>query len=450
MSGPQFIHLQSFAIKKNSIGQSVAQILGEAARAPEFSGHVQSPLPPRILFGITPVEVQEMHDQLVERGGVDVTLANGKVARRGIRKDRHTLMTAVASHPFLSIQVAEGGEHREAYELWVQLNLNWLKSTFGDRLVSVVEHLDEPHAHIHAYILPLDDPGCFARNLNPAWRAKEAAEALARKSGHTPKAAVRLGDAAYKAGGREVQDDYHQKVGMLAGLTRIGPKRTRLSRAEWKAKKEDAKRAAAMLRDMDQRVEVIASAQASLDSDADRMAEEISVKLELAETILEDAQRMRIQAEQMKSSITADAHRTAAEVTREERQELAAKQSAVEAEDQRIRHDRLAFDEESRKLRRNTFQECVSVALRVILGVISGDVCLSSDRTEVKIADERLSEAVNRLEIRPLLRAIVGAVETVWNRLTGQLSKPEVKAEQQNAEQVLSPFAQRPKRGLEP
>lgn len=145
MSGPQFIHLQSFAIKKNSIGQSVAQIPGEATRAPEFSGHVQSPLPPRILFGITPVEVQEMHDQLVERGGVDVTLANGKVARRGIRKDRHTLMTAVASHPFLSIQVAEGGEHREAYELWVQLNLNWLKSTFGDRLVSVVEH-SEPVA----------------------------------------------------------------------------------------------------------------------------------------------------------------------------------------------------------------------------------------------------------------------------------------------------------------
>ena len=36
MSGPQFLHLQSYSRKPNKIGQSVQQILDEAAREPQF------------------------------------------------------------------------------------------------------------------------------------------------------------------------------------------------------------------------------------------------------------------------------------------------------------------------------------------------------------------------------------------------------------------------------
>lgn len=68
------------------------------------------------------------------------------------------------------------------------------------------------------------DPDCMARRLNPAWKAKEEAERLAKTGGQAAKEAVNLGNRAYKAKARELQDDYYEKVGLPAGLTRAGPK----------------------------------------------------------------------------------------------------------------------------------------------------------------------------------------------------------------------------------
>ncbi|PRY75526.1 hypothetical protein CLV80_112113 [Yoonia maritima] len=97
MSGPQFLHLQSYSRKPNKVGQSVRQVLDEAAREPEFSLHIESPKPPNLIFGMTPKQVHIKHDEIIAAGYVDAVLADGSVARRGIRKDRHTLLTAVAS-----------------------------------------------------------------------------------------------------------------------------------------------------------------------------------------------------------------------------------------------------------------------------------------------------------------------------------------------------------------
>ncbi|MTH65855.1 hypothetical protein GL284_16405, partial [Paracoccus sp. DK608] len=99
MAGPQFFHLQSYSRKPNKAGQSIAQVPGEAARLPEFSQHVPEPKPCRVIFGLSPAEVQTRHDEMVAAGRCEVTLKDGTTAIRGIRKDRHTLMTAVASYP---------------------------------------------------------------------------------------------------------------------------------------------------------------------------------------------------------------------------------------------------------------------------------------------------------------------------------------------------------------
>lgn len=262
MSGPQFIHIQSYSLKANPAGQSVTQILGEAARQPEFSVHVDSPSPPTIIYGITPDEVRERHAEMLASRETEVQLKNGKTVKRGIRRDRHTLLTAVASYPLMRSQVAEGSPDRAAYLKWVELNVKWLKERFRDQLVSVIQHEDEPHPHLHAFVLPLDDPDCMARRLNPAWAVKEQAEKLAKTNGHPARAAVKLGNQAYKERGRELQDDYYQKVGLPIGLTRTGPKRERLSRQQWKARKEEARRNAELLRDMDNRVETIAEGEA--------------------------------------------------------------------------------------------------------------------------------------------------------------------------------------------
>lgn len=115
MSGPQFLHIQTFSLKANPAGQSVAQILGEAARSPEYSMHVDSPIPPRIIFGATPEEVLKQHDDMLAARAVEVKLKNGKSAKRGVRTDRHTLLTAVASYPIPREQIAIGSPDHTAY-----------------------------------------------------------------------------------------------------------------------------------------------------------------------------------------------------------------------------------------------------------------------------------------------------------------------------------------------
>lgn len=207
-------------------------------------------------------------------------------------------MTVVASYPLLTEQVAAGSKDRKAYKAWIQLNIRWLKQMFGERLVSVIEHTDEKHPHIHAFILPIGDPACSARELNPAWLIKEEVEALAKSNKHPAKDAVKMGNAAYRARAREIQDDYYKAVGEPVGLTRTGPKRARLSRSQWKAEKEDARRKAELLSQMDNRVQAISEAEIQMDSEADRLSEEIAAKLELAETILKDALRVQNEAEQ--------------------------------------------------------------------------------------------------------------------------------------------------------
>ncbi|WP_281858568.1 hypothetical protein [Litoreibacter halocynthiae] len=163
MSDPKFMHLQSNSRKANKRGQSVEQVLAEASRAPKYSKHVADPRPPSLVYGVAANEVRWLNDEVVATGGVEVTLKDGRIARRSIRKDRHTLTTAVASHPLPTDLVSTKPDARADYERWRDHNPAWLKARFGDNLVSVIEHWDEKHPHIHAYILPLDDPTCSAR-----------------------------------------------------------------------------------------------------------------------------------------------------------------------------------------------------------------------------------------------------------------------------------------------
>lgn len=87
-----------------------------------------------------PDEVRRLHDGMVTAGGVEVTQKDGRTARRGIRKDRHTLMTAVASHPLPTDLVNTKPDAHADYERWRDHNLAWLKARVGDKLVSVIEH----------------------------------------------------------------------------------------------------------------------------------------------------------------------------------------------------------------------------------------------------------------------------------------------------------------------
>ena len=232
----QFVHMTAYSRKGDSKGRSTSFVFGEARRDPSASVHVANPSPPVVVFGVGVDEVERLHDTAAD---VAVTTPKGGKPRK-VQKSQHTLMTVVASHPHSMDEVrADLGKRREAEE-WEKRTVAWLRSQYGEKLVSVIRHEDESHYHLHAYVLP-DDPAMRANGLHPGQTAKAAVMAAGPIDDEDVKALNRRGDAAYKAAMREWQDSYHDVVAIPSGLTRLGPQRRRLTRAEWQAEQVQAK-----------------------------------------------------------------------------------------------------------------------------------------------------------------------------------------------------------------
>ena len=88
-------------------------------------------------------------------------------------------------------------------------------------MVSIVEHLDEKHGHLHVLV---SAGGRSVKPLHPGY----AASVPLRQAGATQAAQ----SDAYSAA-RAWQDEYQEKVAAACGLARLGPGRQRLSRAQW-------------------------------------------------------------------------------------------------------------------------------------------------------------------------------------------------------------------------
>lgn len=447
MSGPQFMHLQSYSRKANEGGQSVEQVLAEASRAPEYSKHVADPHPPSLVYGVTADQVRRLHDEMVAAGGVEVTLKDGRTARRGIRKDRHTLMTAVASHPLPTDLVNAKPEARDDYERWRDHNLAWLKMRFGDKLISVIEHWDEKHPHLHAYILPLDDPTCSARQLNPAWQAKEEAMEVARAAGHDDKAALKLGNAAYRARARELQDHYYEHVSLASGLTRTGPKRERLSRQQWKARKVAAKLTAQISQEIDGRLEDVVDAEDGLERSLAAKAEEIAEKLDLADRALEEAEADRAEAQRLREQAALDAQNAQARIQQQlnqkqeelealhrqqreaERADLHRARQNAEQEARRLNDAQARINRDRSNVLGNAAQEAARVILELFLGVLDGSVCPSpgNSRTWI-IYDDDLRERAKKFDLIELVKDTMKVMHDASTQLSERLS-PKDRAE---------------------
>ena len=232
----QFVHLEAFSRKGDSKGRSTGFVFREARRDPDASVHVANPAPPVVVFGIGVDDAERLHDAAADAA---MTTPKGGKPRR-IQKSQHTLMTVVASHPHSMEEVrADPVKLREAEE-WEKRTVAWLRSQYSDKLASVVRHEDESHYHLHAYIVP-DDPAMRAAALHPGQCAKAFVMSAGPAEGEDVKALNRRGDQAYKQAMREWQDAYHETVAIPSGLTRLGPQRRRLTRAEWQAEQVQAK-----------------------------------------------------------------------------------------------------------------------------------------------------------------------------------------------------------------
>jgi hypothetical protein len=233
----QFIHAQTFGRKAGGRAsnqqQTVAWVLDEAERLAGNCDHVEAPQAPTLVYGVPVAELRRQHDELVAERRAET--ATGQSRR--IRSDQHTLMTEVASYPAF-VEELDDPDRRQAYEAWRADTIAWWRERYGPDLVTVIEHTDEDHPHLHAYALPISDRQARAKELHPGFQAQRAAKENAAADGLSARDVRRRGDEAYKAEMRSYQSQYWNAVGRKHGLARIGPGRRRLTREQWKAEQE--------------------------------------------------------------------------------------------------------------------------------------------------------------------------------------------------------------------
>ena len=244
MAGYQFAHMQTYSRKGNGSNRSSTDVLLENSRAPGNHPHVREASPPNLIWGKDPADVIDLIDQRIET-------AKSRLRGTGkrIQKNTHCLNGSVYSHPIPSAQlkIADDKSRRE-YLKWRKLACEFAikdAEKHGMEVVSIVEHMDEKYPHIHVLSIPKlssDNPRFDAKYCHVGHQAGAAAYDQALKqakaqgldSKECRKSATNAQTSAFKQAMREWQDDYYQQVGVKCGLSRLGPARARLPRAEWK------------------------------------------------------------------------------------------------------------------------------------------------------------------------------------------------------------------------
>ena len=215
MSGYQFGHVEGYArkggvktdskTKTKSTVMSGWDIVDEAERKEGATPHIEKPQPPILLFGVMPSvamkEAAEWAEQAKDASG------------RKLRVDGLCISAGVISFP----------AEKEGWSEYRDLAVEWLKKKYGDRLKSVVEHTDEAYPHFHFYVVP--KVGQRFDSIHDGYRAANEAKAKGLKKGEQ--------NTAYKGAMSAWQDDLHATCGVQFGLARTGPRRQRLTRAEW-------------------------------------------------------------------------------------------------------------------------------------------------------------------------------------------------------------------------
>lgn len=228
-----FNHVEAFARsgphRKNSRERKDAMwdIRDEMVRAPHACSHVADPQPPNVVFGMHPNAAFAL---AADRAGQAVD----KIGRR-LPPQALVVLAGVATWPVTTAVVSRDSEAQDLYLKWRTATIAWLQSVWGDRLTSVVEHLDEERPHLHYVVVPEVDPNRHLRieSVHAGFRGSTECE----RAGGTPREQKR----AYQREMERFQDDYYYQVGVRFGLTRKGPRRQRLTRAEWRERKREAK-----------------------------------------------------------------------------------------------------------------------------------------------------------------------------------------------------------------
>ena len=271
--GFQFLHVEGYARhagKGKAGGHTVASVMAEATREQGACPHVEHPSPPVLLFGCPLAEVEAEASEWAANS-VDAI-------GRKLRKDGLCLLGGVLSAP--------DELPAEEWESMKRDAIAWLNR--DGRLLSVAEHTDEAHRHVHFYKVAA--PGERFETLHPGRAAALAAKASGAVKGEQ--------NRAYKKAMRGFQDDFFEHVGARHGLTRLGPAKRRLTRSAWKAETVAALSMSRTMAKAEQMMEVAtlatgnaAAAHAAADKAKAEAVETHKIAMELAETAKADADR---------------------------------------------------------------------------------------------------------------------------------------------------------------
>ena len=198
------------------VGWNIHQIAGEAMRNDEDCKHVEHPQEPTVLFGVDAYAAADMAQKWAE--------TSSDASGRKLRKDGSCLLAGVISFP--------EGRTEADWKAFRDDSIKYLKEKYGENLKSVIEHRDEAFKHIHFYSVP--KPGQKFEDIHDGKKA-----VLEAKKGNSK---ILKGDQnrVYIQAMKEFQEDFYKEVAIKHGMTKTGPKRERLTREQWKARKEYA------------------------------------------------------------------------------------------------------------------------------------------------------------------------------------------------------------------
>ena len=247
MTKYQFIHIETVSQagrdiyrkingKKEKDGHiSVDSVLGEAGRLDGYISHIDNPLRPVILYGDIETGIEDVREKF-KKWKNETKDARGHKTR----DDANGLLAGVISWPPIS-EDEEEKKYLDDMRAFEQRMLEELKKKYGDDLVSVLRHDDEPfkgknsgkiHYNWHFYCVKKPGekfdlhPGFRARsehNISRKDREKMTKEEIKEKN--------KNGMKAYMAAMKEYQNWFHT-FGKEFELERYGPMRIRRSHGE--------------------------------------------------------------------------------------------------------------------------------------------------------------------------------------------------------------------------
>jgi hypothetical protein len=401
MSGYQFGHWDTFSRKGNSRNRTVAQVCAEAERVAGNYPHVPNPAPPNLLLGVMPMEALAAHDAHLAGTGGKKPRGKGK----GIRQDTHTLSGIVLSYPVACADLQPDTDQLVDYLLWQVDAVRWLEDECrrnGMRLLSLVEHWDESHPHLH----------CLAVAENERRDVKRC------HPGHAAAMAAAKGEEtkAFREAMRHWQDRLHQELCASHGMTRLGPGRRRLSRGQWQAEKAAAAALQAEREAVDQERRKVAEQREKLEAERRELErKEQDLHIATIEVGLIEARAMQsiVLAEEAEaqgrfSEILAAEAQAAAEAAEKPLQAVMAaicgwaSDEIVDALSTPQNGDTLVYAEELAEERKNSLIEAIRPGFQAAFKVVSALVEVAKRLPEAALAQLRadVTQTTRRVRLR--------------------------------------------------